>query len=147
VNRLLTNALHISCMRGLLTSLAFCMLGATIAPALAVGGAYRTIAAQNAAACARACADDGLCIAWALTGSTCSLSAIAPSAWPQDTVELGLSARAPGFASLPQRPQTLTPPPQAPPSESEEAERDEIGFALLGGRGDGDLRPRLGSRN
>lgn len=134
-------------MRGVLTSLAFGLICAAATPALAAGSAFRTIASQTAASCARACADDGLCIAWTLTADSCALSAIAPIEWPQAATAAGLSTRAPSFATLPQRPQMLTstPPELAPQSEAA-APQDDIEYALLGGPAESDLRPRLGSR-
>lgn len=134
-------------MRGLLSSLAFGLICAAATPAFATGSAFRTIASQTAASCARACADDGLCIAWTLTADSCALSAIAPTEWPQTATEVGLSTRAPSFAALPQRPQILTPAPQETAAQSEGATaQDDTDYALLGGPAEGDLRPRLGSR-
>ena len=134
-------------MRGIFTSLAFGLICAAATPALATGSAFRTIASQTAASCARACADDGLCIAWTLTADSCALSAIAPIEWPQAATEVGLSTRAPSFAALPQRPQVLTPAPQETATHSEDsATQDDTDYALLGGPAESDLRPRLGSR-
>ena len=134
-------------MRVVLTSLALAALMA-VTPASALGGAYRTIAGQSAATCARACADDGLCIAWALTADSCALSAVMPTEWPENAAELGLSSRAPHFASTPPRPAALT---RAPVEDAIAAEQqtpsDDLEFALLGGRDEADLRPRLGNRN
>jgi len=133
-------------MRGIFASLTFGLICAAT-PALATGSAFRTIASQNAASCARACADDGLCIAWTLTVDSCALSAIAPTEWPQAATEVGLSTRAPSFAALPQRPQVLTPAPEETAAQSENTTtQNDTDYALLGGPAEGDLRPRLGSR-
>jgi hypothetical protein len=148
VNRLLTSTLHFHRMRGLLTSLAFVIFCVAVTPALATGGAYRTIATQTAASCARACADDGLCIAWTLTEGSCALSAITPRVWPQGAAEIGFSSRAPAFASLPERPVPLTSAlTETATPQAEDPPQDDLEYALLGGRVDGDLRPRLGGRN
>ena len=134
-------------MRGIFASLTFGLICAAATPALATGSAFRTIASQTAASCARACADDGLCIAWTLTVDSCALSAIAPTEWPQAATEVGLSTRAPSFAALPQRPQVLTPAPQETATHSEDSvTQDDTDYALLGGPTESDLRPRLGSR-
>ncbi len=142
-------------MRGLLSSLAFGLICASATSALATGGAFRTIASQTAASCARECADDGLCIAWTLTADSCALSAIAPTEWPQAATEVGLSTRAPSFAAMPQRPQILTPAPPETATQSEDsathgdtdsATHGDTDYALLGGPAEGDLRPRLGNR-
>jgi len=134
-------------MRGIFASLTFGLICAAATPALATGSAFRTIASQTAASCARACADDGLCIAWTLTVDSCALSAIAPTEWPQAATEVGLSTRAPSFAALPQRPQVLTPAPEETAAQSENTTtQNDTDYALLGGPAEGDLRPRLGSR-
>lgn len=102
-------------------------------------GAYATAPVTNAAACARLCADDGLCIAWTLeTNGTCSLTAIAAPGVAQTGAISGFSDRAP--ASL-RAPAALRPPPEplrtttaaifaAPEAPAELAPDD---FALLGG--------------
>lgn len=133
-------------MRGLLASVAFSVLCAAAMPAIA-GGAYRIIASQTAESCARACADDGLCIAWTLTSSDCALSAVEPTEWPQDATALGLSSRARASASLPPRPEPLAfATVEATIDANGHAPHDESEIALLGGLDDASLRPRLGSR-
>jgi hypothetical protein len=122
------------------------VIGAAFTPALA-GAAYTTLEARDAAACARACTDDGLCIAWIQnTQNVCALSATVPTAWPGDDATMGLSARAPSFASLPERPQGLTNITETPPVEPSPDHADtapEPEYALLGGPEDDTLRPRL----
>lgn len=57
-------------------------------------GAYASAAAADAAACARRCTDDGLCVAWSyLSTGACELRANAP-ATPIGVAQ-GFSARAP----------------------------------------------------
>jgi len=128
------------------------LIGATFTPALA-GAAYRTLPLANAAACARACADDGLCIVWVQRPQGgCELSATAPSAWPADGSAVGLSSRAPDFISLPSP--TSPAASAAPEGTSGNADVAEVsddavtaeaedyapGYALLGGPDEDALR-------
>jgi hypothetical protein len=130
------------------------------APAGAAGknpGVYVTHEVRDTAACQRACADDGLCMAWALYANSCELSAIVPVSAPADATAFALSTRAPAFATL--RP-TAPPAPAATPITAqsqaplatpavESVENAEIFTAdpeldgdlvLLGGPEDGALR-------
>lgn len=132
-------------------------LGAALAAATSanatsqcVNGSYMSVTARDAAACARACADDGLCIAWIRNAdASCDLMAIAPNAPPALNAEVGIAERAPSFAAWP-RPVTVTEPvvavaltaPETAPREPE----TEATLALLGGPDDELLRPRLGGR-
>jgi len=83
-------------------------------PALAAGGAYMSVPAANAEACARACAEDGLCISWTFTEQTCALAAVV--VMPPEGVSFGLSDRTPTQFRL----RNIT--PGAAPSESREHE-------------------------
>jgi hypothetical protein len=132
-------------------------LGAALAAATSanatsqrVNGSYMSVTARDAAACARACADDGLCIAWIRNAdASCDLMAIAPNAPPALNAEVGIATRAPSFAAWP-RPATVAEPvvaialtaPETTPREPE----TEATLALLGGPDDELLRPRLGGR-
>lgn len=70
------------------------------APAGAAG-AYSRLAARDAAACARACAEDGICMAWTYRADgACELAAIVPATAPADAAGFGLAARAPAFAQM-----------------------------------------------
>lgn len=115
-----------------------------------VNGSYTSVTARDAAACARACADDGLCIAWIRNAdASCELMAIAPMAPPATGAEVGIATRAPSFAAWP-RPVSAPEPvvtlivvaPEIAPREPE----TEATLALLGGPDDELLRPRLGTR-
>lgn len=124
---------------------AFGLIGAALTPALAgSGAAYATLPLHDAAACARACADDGLCIAWIQRPQGgCELSATAPATWPTDGSAGGLSNRAPAFAALPP-PAPSTVAEHTESEHADEAAEDDPGYALLGGPDEGALRLRLG---
>lgn len=132
-------------------------LGAALAAATSanatsqrVNGSYTSVTTRDAAACARACADDGLCIAWIRNAdASCELMAIAPTAPPATGAEVGIATRAPSFAAWP-RPASAPEPVvtlvvAAPEIASREPET-EATLALLGGPDDELLRPRLGAR-
>lgn len=59
------------------------------------GGSFATVEATSPAVCARACADDTLCMAWSFEANSCELKAIVPVAISRDGVISGVSARAP----------------------------------------------------
>lgn len=119
------------------------------------GAAYLSSPAADADACARRCAEDGLCIAWTLQStSACELHANASAPIVTPGAYSGLSPRAPAFA----RALAL----QAPPAETVNASatnaapagEDHLARAprheeapdvaeLLGGPEDGDLRAGL----
>jgi hypothetical protein len=141
-------------------SLIVCALAFGIAAASATeplrNGAYVSLTTPSAAACARACADDGICMAWTFRAeNACELSAVVSASQPTAALASGLSQRAPAFALR----QTTPPPaqidetpaaaPQGAAAEPEEelmtAAADEDGL-LLGGPEDSDLRLRLGAR-
>jgi hypothetical protein len=131
-------------------------LGAALAAATSanatsqrVNGSYTSVTARDAAACARACADDGLCIAWIRHADTsCELMAIAPNAPPTNGAEVGIATRAPSFAVWP-TPIVAAQPvivlAAAAPQTIHQPET-EASLALLGGPDDETLRPRLGAR-
>jgi hypothetical protein len=131
------------------------------APAGAAGknpGVYAALDVRDAAACARACADDGLCMAWALYANSCELSAVVPVSAPTEATASALSRRAPAFASL--RPIAAPAPvaaapiaaPSTPLLAEPTAQPVEIAepftvdpeldgdLVLLGGPDEGDLR-------
>ncbi len=127
-----------------------------VAPASATvksPGAYVSVAARDATACARTCEDDGLCMAWAFhTGGACELSAAVPTLQPAQAQAFGLARRAPAFAHM--RPGSSEPlslaaipvmanDPQPPALVHEPETEDSL--ALLGGPDESDLRPRLGA--
>ena len=114
-------------------------------------GAYASLTAADPAACARACADDGICMAWGFyRENQCQLSAVvtAPGA---PALAAGFASRAPAILQ-PRTPvvqpesveEMPTQPPAAAPHTDDEpvaaaaAELDES--MLLGGPGEGDLR-------
>lgn len=77
----------------LLPALTLAMAFAAFTDARA-SGAYASAAAADAAACARRCTDDGLCVAWSyLSTGACELRANAP-ATPIGVAQ-GFSSRAP----------------------------------------------------
>lgn len=105
-------------------------------------GAYATAPAANAAACARLCADDGLCISWTLQANgVCSLTAIASPGIAESGATSGFSDRAPASLRAPVVVRAPPPPPEPlrttiaafftlPEAPSELAPDD---LALLGG--------------
>jgi hypothetical protein len=130
-------------MRALLLA---AVASAVLTSTAAAGGVYATLPAADAAACARQCADDGLCIAWAYRGAdACDLRAVAPASSPSEAIAFGFSSRAPAALRT-----TAAPPPiSVSPPEGDEAEmspEDAFSALLLGGleRGESDMRPRLG---
>lgn len=66
------------------------------------GGVYARLAEENANACAQACGEDALCMAWTYNSANnaCELKAVTPAPQQQAGAISGLSARAPGFARL-----------------------------------------------
>jgi hypothetical protein len=112
-------------------------------------GAYASLTTSNAAACARACAEDGICMAWSFhADNQCQLSAVVGQASPQ-ALAAGFASRAPTFlqqrapafqAEAPAQPS----PPTMVEADAEEvpapAETEQDDLVLLGGPGEGDLR-------
>lgn len=140
------------------------VLLAIAAPAHAAG-AYASFTARDAAACARLCADDGLCIAWAMSpNGTCELRATAPS--EPLSGAYGYSTRAPenlrqSLVNELRAPVVEAPPAPEPIIVAEEAAAiadplrlsemlTEDDMTLLGGPEPSTettaLRPRLGAR-
>jgi hypothetical protein len=115
-----------------------------------VNGSYTSVTARDAAACARACADDGLCIAWIRNAdATCDLMAIAPTAPPPADVDFGIATRAPSFAAWPSpviAPGLADMIALAAPEIALREPETEATLALLGGPAEETLRPRLGVR-
>ncbi|WP_395645335.1 PAN domain-containing protein [Terricaulis sp.] len=115
------------------------------------GAAYMSSPAADSDACARRCADDGLCMAWTFQANrACDLHANVAAPVQAAGAYSGLSQRAPAFAQA----LALAPPAVnlsetkadvvaadtfAAPPQVEEA--PEVA-GLLGGPDDGDLRPR-----
>jgi hypothetical protein len=110
-------------------------------------GAYASLTAADAATCARACAEDGICMAWSFDRERrCELSAVVPIE-PPATLAFGLSTRAP--ANLQQRtlavhadPANLAPVRTAARAEAAPAlaPAQEADHVLLGGPPEADLR-------
>jgi hypothetical protein len=128
----------------------------------ASGGAYTSFTVANAEACARACADDGICMAWTYDNARrCALSAVVPLSAGASDVVSGLAARAPRLAqsSMAQ----VTPETHAASLEQHTAppvalalapmehgplplELSNDTFVLLGGPDEDALRLQLGPR-
>jgi hypothetical protein len=109
-------------MRALLISLAATLL--TAAPAwAATAGAYAASEAADADACARRCADDGLCMMWVYSAHVCELRASVGANLQAEAA--GLSPNAPPFARS--AAWAATPPKSPPPAPPQRA------MALLGG--------------
>jgi hypothetical protein len=115
-------------------------------------GAYVSLTASDAAACARACANDGICMAWSFErDNRCQLRAVVPGEPLPHALASGYAARAPAFlqprtpllhdpASI--EPETVAAPQAPEPVETATGPADD--GMLLGGPSDGDLR--LGMR-
>jgi hypothetical protein len=126
-------------MRAVSISIATLAMLAVVVDVWAAGGVYATTASRDAAACARACADDGLCMAWSYeVDGACSLRATTPAS--PTGIAHGFSARAP--ATLREPAATTAPMPAAvnasPTTQAEEAAanarpEDETSVMLLGG--------------
>lgn len=127
------------------------------APAFATAknpGAYISIAVRNADACARACADDGLCMAWSFyADGACELAATVPAASPQGAAAFALAARAPRLTPIAASHEPAAPQGQTPAVVAEEAPtvvaiaEVDADLVLLGGpEEEGDLRTRLPGR-
>jgi hypothetical protein len=111
-------------------------------------GAYASLTMSNSAACARACAEDGICMAWSFHhDNQCQLSAVVPTE-SVGALASGFSSRAPAAlrppivytesAPAPLAPQLAqqTPADEAPAS----IEAEDDGLVLLGGPDEGGLR-------
>jgi hypothetical protein len=120
------------------------------------GGVYNLLTAPNASACAQACTDDGICMAWTFqAGGACELKAVAPAPVRAMGARSGLSSRTPpglrqadanALRALTPIIAEAPPPPAANPQLAAITTLDDSG--LLGGLEDDapeTLRPRLGS--
>ncbi|HYD72981.1 MAG TPA: PAN domain-containing protein [Candidatus Binatia bacterium] len=126
-------------------SLAAIVSAASAGETARLPGAYTSLTTTNAAACARACAEDGICMAWSFhAGDQCQLSAVV-SVQPIQALASGFSSRAPAalrpstpivYAEV--APQLAAQTPIVETPASIEAENDDL--VLLGGPGEGDLR-------
>jgi len=137
----------------LISALAFGIAAANATEPLR-NGAYASLTTTNAAACARACADDGICMAWSFRAeSACDLSAVVPASAPEGALASGISSRAPVFALR------QTTPPPAPMIEAAPAQNNaetpeavdplaetDAELVLLGGPEEDHLRLRLSAR-
>jgi hypothetical protein len=130
--------------------LAFAALGAAFGASAMTGAlagaAYSTQPMRNEAACARACEDDSLCMAWRFSAGACELSAIVPA--HASGAAFGLSSRAPrlSFASVSVPAAAVAEMAAAEPQTPAPEQEIDVAYALLGGPEESDLRPRLGSR-
>ncbi len=118
------------------------------------GGVYMSLRGEDAAACARVCETDGLCLAWTfLEQGVCDLKAIVPARIVQRGARSGLSPRAPDFARRTAIPRASPPPTPPPPVAIETSSPTPLPImdtegALLGGPSSDTpeaLRPRLGA--
>ncbi len=107
-------------------------------------GIYVSLTAASAAACARACAEDSICMAWSFHAhNQCRLRATVPGQADAQAVAAGFASRAPTF--LQQEIPIVHAAPviadsPAPPSETAVVAKAEDSGELLGGPGEGDLR-------
>jgi hypothetical protein len=61
-------------------------------------GVYASLTTADAAACARMCADDGICMAWSFRrDDRCDLSAVVPAALDSNALAAGFASRAPVY--------------------------------------------------
>lgn len=114
-------------------------------------GAYASLTVANAAACARACADDGICMSWSLyRDNVCQLSAVVAAASNSQALATGFAARAPAFLQ-PRTPvveaQSVNTREETAPQSLAVAEEPSLpetppadDLVLLGGPEEGDLR-------
>ncbi|HVY85049.1 MAG TPA: PAN domain-containing protein [Caulobacterales bacterium] len=115
------------------------------------GGVYTTLTTADDAACAQACSQDRMCMAWTYRRDACELKAVVPEAVAEAGAISGVSRDAPDFArqrvaaaAAPEKPGVVTLAARTtPPAVADQAGPDD----LLGGpTSDGDLRPRLGEQ-
>lgn len=129
------------------STLAVLALAAFDAPR--ANGAYASLPAANAEACAHLCTNDTLCMAWVYTENACALRATVPTNTPASLIS-GVSPRAP--QALRPAPIALTPATPAPiqtqvaaPAAPRAAEPIETAMLLGGPDGDDtSLRPAFG---
>ena len=113
------------------------------------GGVYVSLAAEDAVACSRLCAQDDICMAWTYRekpAQACELKAVVTPAIAEEGAISGLSRRAPDFARRLAEATAPTPPegPPAPPSiaMTPVSTRHDASEGLLGGPDDSTLRSR-----
>lgn len=116
------------------------------------GAAYMSTPAADSEACARRCAEDGLCMAWTFqTSNACELHANVSAPVEAAGAYSGLSVRAPAFArtmtigkptTAVNTPETTVTPTAETLAEAPLEEAPEVA-GLLGGPDEGDLRPRM----
>jgi hypothetical protein len=108
-------------------------------------GAYAVLAFDNPQACARACEDDTLCVAWAFHGEECAQFATAPEDFAIGA-DSGLSPSAPRFIRAQFAQHEPVPVDNivttAKPRVAAET-HDEASLVLLGGPEEDDIRSRL----
>jgi len=118
------------------------------------GGVYAALESNNAGACMRLCAEDGLCMAWAFRNAgVCELRATAPLDHGWEGASSGLSARVPASMRVVRASEpaasiaAIETGEKAAPQPSPLA-RNDPAEALLGGAEAAarDLRPRLGGQ-
>lgn len=136
----------------LFAALGFAAIATCAAASDAPRGAYASLTTADAAACARACAEDGICMAWSFRAeNSCALSAVIATTPDPEALATGASSRAPAFfqSRTPVvQPTSVDTPAQTAPqhlaaakAEDEPpppAEDDDT--MLLGGPLEGDLR-------
>lgn len=133
----------------LVSAFAFVLVAAAAVETSRASGAYTSLTAADFAACARACADDGICMAWSFErDNRCDLSAVVPATLNPTALATGLAARAPAFLQ-PRTPAvhaetidaSATAEPQTLPASTDEAPPVmEDDPTLLGGPLEDDLR-------
>jgi hypothetical protein len=119
--------------------------------------AYTSLTLSSPAACARACADDGICMAWSFRAeNTCELSAVVATP-PPGVIASGFAERAPTIALrqltvaatpiatpiVDDSAATPTPELDGAPAPAEVADGSDL---LLGGPDESDLRLGFGTR-
>ena len=95
------------------------------------GASYASAPMETPAACERACAEDGLCMAWNFAAGLCELKAVVPQPIVQAGATSGLSTRVP--ARLREQTAPATPPPEPPRPAPRATAIASLGDDLLGG--------------
>lgn len=131
----------------LLSALGFVAIVTAAAATERAPGAYASLTTRDAAACARACAEDGICMAWRFhRENQCQLSAAVSAQADPLALAAGYATRAPAFlhartpvlhAAAAIESESFS-EPEAPPAPLIAAEADT--GELLGGPEEGDLR-------
>ncbi|MES1199390.1 MAG: PAN domain-containing protein [Pseudomonadota bacterium] len=100
------------------------------------GGVYTSLNLADTAACAQACAQDSICMAWtfrAAQGGACELKAVIPHAVNESGAVSGLSSRAPDFARSLAASAPVQPPAEQKPAEFDTSKDQAAPTDLLGG--------------